>query len=150
MHKLEDNLVSLLKDMFKLIKNSASTKDVCDILQKANNVCPEVDLQGPVKVELSILDSTNTHYGDPIPIKDWIDRCVTGEFIDYDGHGVFYGQNKRYSGMVFPSFVNKETKQIQHLMLKSFNASSVVYYVPELINKALKENNITHVIWFNR
>ena len=63
-------------------------------------------------------------YGDHMTIEDFIQRCQSGSFIDYDGHGNYATKESMFDKIVYPSDVAKP----------GFKPK------PEF----------THVIWFNR
>jgi len=87
-----------------------------------------------------VLDWENIpDYGTLMTLREFIENCLNGDFIDYDGHGCYATENKMSNIVVRPSDIIK-------------------YNHPEgLVDPStmeLKRENVkyefTHVIWFNR
>lgn len=83
-----------------------------------------------------IKESHIPKYGDIMPIKDWIDTCKSGGFIDSDGHGNLANETMMSNIQVLPSYIKKEKIKLM----------SIGYGKAE----PMISNNYTHVVWFNR
>lgn len=44
-------------------------------------------------------------YGDVMPLKNFIESCKSGSFIDYDGHGFYVKDGKKSNIKIIPSDV---------------------------------------------
>lgn len=68
-------------------------------------------------------------FGDPIPVKEWVELARNGSFIDYDGHGNFATQLKDSEWIVGTPNVYPSDIKIYDLIPPDF---------------------ATHVIWYNK
>lgn len=78
------------------------------------------------------------------PIEEWLECVRFGGFIDYDGFGQLGTKDKKTQYYVWPSFTYPEKERIKY-MCKNIDGDKI-----EIDDNFLKENNITHVHWYNR
>ena len=69
-------------------------------------------------IETNFTMGSHKDYGDLFLMKDWVDCCRRGGFIDYDGFGHYSTLTEESSFEVYPSDVkaNKVRKDFTHVM----------------------------------
>ena len=129
----KDRVKELQKEIDKIVKKREKAMKTFDFNKKSlvewqQMLEPFNDQMRPLqfeKAQLTPIEWQNIgKYGDLMTLEDWIGCVKAGWFIDYDGHGYYSDGERESNKIVYPS-------DVKH-------------------NHLLKNENFTHVIWYNR
>lgn len=97
-----------------------------------------------INVEFEKVDKSYFLYKDWNTLEHWIENVQCGGFIDYDGFGQLANDNEIAKNIyVKPSYVDRENSKLKFI-LYAFDEKT------EISDEWLKNNNLTHVVWYNK
>lgn len=130
MNKLQrENAINRMNDLSKIIHNKRSefdwstAKSIDDFESVARDECNEYDKLSRAirKTEVPEMSAHNT-FGNLYTMKEFIENCKAGNFIDYDGSGNYATKQKESNITILPSDIHHNEYR----------------------------NDFTHVRWYNK
>ena len=97
-----------------------------------------------INIEFEKVDKSYFLYNDWNLLEHWIENVQYGGFIDYDGYGQLANDNEIAKNIfVKPSYVDKKNSKLKFI-LYAFDEKI------EISDEWLKNNKLTHVVWYNK
>lgn len=97
-----------------------------------------------MEVKFEKVDKSYFLYSDWNTLEHWIENVQCGTFIDYDGFGQLATKDELAENIfVKPSYVDNENLKL-NFILYAFDEKI------EISDEWLKNNKLTHVVWYNK